>query len=504
MNQSSLQNNKNFPRPFNDDYDLLGVLGKGGMGYVYKALQKKLNREVALKVLDTSSDKESIERFYMEAQAMKELDHQNLVQVYDFGEQSNQFFIAMTYVKGSTLADVLTNRSRLDFDAIDIIAKQVARGLLYAHSKGIVHRDVKPSNIMITHDNRVYLMDFGISHIQETERLTLTGMTMGTPEYMSPEQCHGDQVTIQSDIYSLGVILFEMTCGRLPFIGAKPIEIAIKHVQEQPPAPESFRPDIPNGLSALILKCLKKHVADRFHDMQELLDALDNVFPKSSDKRNTEKHIPGNSNVRQLIKNRPLINADSKPKTKSIFSKKILLIGIFLFPLLVFLILLFMLTYKPPSTLQEVSKFTLRASYEERNLENEGGGYPTENLYDKDFKTAWLIPMPTNFKNPIMIIDFPQPTIITNIGFAIGYQKSIDDNFGDRFRIYNKPKAIYLQTREGYRQRIELEDLKGMQYPAIKTVETTEIQLFVDEAFITSPENDFAISEIRMLGLLAN
>ena len=299
MNQSSLQNNKNFPRPFNDDYDLLGVLGKGGMGYVYKALQKKLNREVALKVLDTSSDKESIERFYMEAQAMKELDHQNLVQVYDFGEQSNQFFIAMTYVKGSTLADVLANRSRLDFDAIDIIAKQVARGLLYAHSKGIVHRDVKPSNIMITHDNRVYLMDFGISHIQETERLTLTGMTMGTPEYMSPEQCHGDQVTIQSDIYSLGVILFEMTCGRLPFIGAKPIEIAIKHVQEQPPAPESFRPDIPNGLSALILKCLKKHVADRFHDMQELLDALDNVFPKSSDKRNTEKHIPGNSNVRQ-------------------------------------------------------------------------------------------------------------------------------------------------------------------------------------------------------------
>ena len=272
----------NFPYPFNENYELLGTLGKGGMGYVYKALDKRLNREVAFKILDSTSDEEAIKRFYLEAQAMKELDHQNIVHVFDFGQQGKQLFIAMTYVQGISLAEILQNKSKLSFEAIEVIIKQIARGLLYAHSKGIVHRDVKPSNIMLTRDNRVYIMDFGISYIQEMEkeRLTRTGMTMGTPEYMSPEQCHGDEVTLQSDIYSMGVILYEMTCGRLPFEGSRPVEIALKHVQEPPPAPELFREDIPDGLSALILKCLKKKLNERFHDMQEFLDECDQVFPQ--------------------------------------------------------------------------------------------------------------------------------------------------------------------------------------------------------------------------------
>ncbi|MBR2469768.1 MAG: serine/threonine protein kinase, partial [Fibrobacter sp.] len=190
-----------FPRPFNENYDLIDTLGRGGMGYVYKALDKRLGREVALKVLDSSSDEEAIQRFYLEAQAMKELDHMNIVQIFDFGKQANQLFIAMTYVKGVALSDILQKQSKLPFSSIEVIIKQIARGLLYAHNRGIVHRDVKPSNIMITHDNRVYIMDFGISYIQEMEkqRLTRTGMTMGTPEYMSPEQCHGEEVTLQSD-----------------------------------------------------------------------------------------------------------------------------------------------------------------------------------------------------------------------------------------------------------------------------------------------------------------
>ena len=232
---------QSFPRPFNENYELLGTLGKGGMGYVYKALDKKLKREVAFKILDSTSDGEAIKRFYLEAQAMKELDHQNIVHVFDFGQQDKQLFISMTYVQGISLAEILQNKSKLSFEAIEVIIKQIARGLLYAHSKGIVHRDVKPSNIMLTRDNRVYIMDFGISYIQEMEkeRLTRTGMTMGTPEYMSPEQCHGDEVTLQSDIYSMGVILYEMTCGRLPFEGSRPVEIALKHVWNRPPPPNS-------------------------------------------------------------------------------------------------------------------------------------------------------------------------------------------------------------------------------------------------------------------------
>src|SRR5574344_2043521 len=501
MNLGPINNHKKFPCAFNSNYELLDVLGKGGMGYVYKALDKKLNREVALKVLDTSSDAESVKRFYFEAQAMKELDHQNIVHVFDFGKQANQLFIAMTYVKGTSLASVLQNRKELDFEAIELIGKQVARGLLYAHSKGIIHRDIKPSNIMITQDNRVYIMDFGISYIQEMEkeRLTMTGMTMGTPEYMSPEQCHGDNVTIQSDIYSFGVILFEMSCGRLPFLGAKPIEIAMKHVQEQPPAPEMFRPDIPKGLSALILKCLKKHVADRFHDMQEVLDALDSVFPKTHNRVTGEMPVNG---VRGTMKNRPLVSVEKE--AHKLLSRKVLLSGVFLFPLLVFLLILFMLNYKPHCSFQEISKVTIRAAEETRKLESDvHGGYSAANLSDKDIRTAWLAPVSGNDRDPILILDFEQPTIVTALGFAVGYQKSVDDKIGDRFRAFNKPKSLYLQTREGYRQRIELEDLKGVQYPAMKTVETTEIQIYLDSEYVVNPASDIAISELRILGLFA-
>lgn len=490
---------ENFPRPFNDDYELLGVLGKGGMGYVYKALQKNLKREVALKVLSSASDKESVERFYMEAQAMKELDHQNLVQVFDFGKQGKQLYIAMTYVKGSTLSELLEHRRRLDFDAIEIITKQVARGLLYAHSKGIVHRDVKPSNIMITHDNRIYLMDFGISHIQSAERLTMTGMTMGTPEYMSPEQCHGDEVSIGSDIYSLGVILFEMTCGRLPFTGSKPIEIAMKHVQEDPPNPENLRPDMPKGLSKLILKCLKKNVADRYKNMQEFLDALDVVFAPLHP--GDQKHGHDTLSIRKLIKNRPLISGKVSDKVQRITSKRAQLFAIALFPLLILLILIFLLSYKPPRTLQEISGVEIRASHEEKNVEGDGD-YEPSNLMDKDLHSAWLLPLQQNSRVPILILDFSSPTIVTSIGIANGFQKSVDDEFGDRFRIFDKPKKLSLLTKEGFRQTIELEDMRGVQYPAIKAMETTEIQIFLDEAF-PGDAGILAISEIRLLGLLA-
>lgn len=489
-----------FPRPFNDDYELLGILGKGGMGSVYKALQKNLKREVALKVLDASSDKESVERFYMEAQAMKELDHQNLVQVFDFGKQGNQLYIAMTYVKGSTLSELLEHRRRLDFDAIEIITKQVARGLLYAHSKGIVHRDVKPSNIMITHDNRVYLMDFGISHIQSAERLTMTGMTMGTPEYMSPEQCHGDDVTLGSDIYSLGVILFEMTCGRLPFTGSKPIEIAMKHVQEEPPNPENFRPDMPRGLSKLILKCLKKNVSDRFKDMQDFLNALDVVFAPFHP--GEQHHGHDTMSIRKLIKNRPLITDKVSDNVRRFTNKHAKLFAIALFPLLVILLIAFFLSYKPPKTLQEVRNVEIRASFEERNVEG-SGDYEPSNLMDKDLKTAWLLPMRENPRVPILILDFSSPTIVTNLGIAVGFQKSNDDEYGDRFRIFNKPKTLSLLTREGFRQTVRLDDIKGVQYPEIRPMETTEIQVFLDETYTVNESADLAISEIRVLGLLA-
>ena len=335
-----------FPRPFNENYDLIGTLGRGGMGNVYKAMDKRLNRIVAFKILDASSDEEAIKRFYLEAQAMKELDHQNIVHVFDFGQQNSQLFIAMTYVEGTNLADILHKKEQLSFEAIEVIIRQIARGLLSAHNKGIVHRDVKPSNIMLTRDNRVFIMDFGISYIQEMEkdRLTRTGMTMGTPEYMSPEQCHGDNVTIQSDIYSMGVILFEMTCGRLPFEGNRPVEIALKHVQEQPPAPELFRKDMPPGLSQLILKCLKKKLNERFHDMQEFLDACDQVFPPDKGTRQTPRPTMSGTLLRRHTASIAEMANIITPRARML-QKKLTALAIFIFPLIIMLLILLMLTH---------------------------------------------------------------------------------------------------------------------------------------------------------------
>ena len=434
------QKNEVFPRPFNENYDLIGTLGKGGMGNVYKAIDKRLGRVVAFKILDASSDEEAIKRFYMEAQAMKELDHQNIVHVFDFGQQNNQLFIAMTYVEGTNLADILHNKEQLSFEAIEVIIRQIARGLLSAHNKGIVHRDVKPSNIMLTRDNRVFIMDFGISYIQEMEkeRLTRTGMTMGTPEYMSPEQCHGDNVTIQSDIYSMGVILYEMTCGRLPFEGNRPVEIALKHVQEQPPAPELFRKDMPPGLSQLILKCLKK---------------------------------------------------------------KLTALAIFIFPLIIMLLILLMLTHKPESTLRELEWSDALGNFETKQLEIDiSGGYPLDNLNDNDLKTAWLYTMPQKPQNPVLTLYFDGNAIVTHFGIAIGYQKSVDDAFGDRFRIFKKPKMITLETKDGFKQKVKLENIRGMQYPNIQAMETSELKVYLDDVYEAENE-DFAISEIRLLGM---
>lgn len=483
---------KNFPRPFNENYELLGVLGQGGMGHVYKAKDKRLDRIVALKVLDSSSDEEAIKRFYLEAQAMKELDHNNIVHVFDFGEYKKQLFIAMTYVEGTTLSEILKHQSKLQLDAIELIAKQIARGLLFAHSKGIVHRDVKPSNVMLTHDNRVYLMDFGISYIQqlEKERLTMTGMAMGTPEYMSPEQCHGDEVTLQSDIYSLGVILFEMTCGKIPFTGAKPIEIAIKHVQEPPPLPETFREGLPKGFSAIILKCLQKRPADRFQNMEDFLDAFDAVFERRRDTR-PSRRIPlkGTTSLQEKF-------LDIPP-----FQKKLLVSGMCLIPLIVILMIALLLLHKPSRTLQELPMPEIYGNFENESIEGAQQNYSPENLFDEKNNTAWIFRAPTNNKNPILTLRFDSPVLITHLGLAVGYQKSEDDSIGDRFRIYNKPKTLSLRTKEGFREEIVLENIRGMQYPKFRAVETDEIQIFLGKAFISDSLQPFALSEMRLLGM---
>ena len=257
-------------------YQIIEELGKGGMGKVYKAVDTKINDKVALKLIkpDISSDSKTIERFKNELRIARKIRHRNVCQMYDLGEEKGTHFITMEFVPGEDLRSMIKMSGRLAVGTTINIAKQVGEGLVEAHSLGIVHRDLKPGNIMIDRQGNVRIMDFGIARSKEAKGITAAGMMIGTPEYMSPEQVEGKDVDPRSDIYSLGVIMFEMVTGRVPFEGESSLSIALKHKTEAPADPRKFNARVPAGLSAVILKCLEKDRKKRFQEAGEIVIEL--------------------------------------------------------------------------------------------------------------------------------------------------------------------------------------------------------------------------------------
>jgi len=264
-------------------YQVLEHLDRGGMGDVYKARHNKLERIVALKVLPIvlSSD-EFLERFNSEAFAISRLQHQNVVTIYDYGEINHRRFIAMQYIEGTTLTDLLEGKKKLSYGQIIDISKQICRGLQSMHAKGIIHRDIKSSNVMIDEDHRAFISDFGIAQTAGETRLTTTGMAMGTPEYMSPEQCQGKDINHQTDIYSFGILLYEMITGSPPFMGENPLSIAYKQVHENPLLLSKVKAGVPPRLELIVAKCLKKNKEERYQNISELLHDMDSIHNASS------------------------------------------------------------------------------------------------------------------------------------------------------------------------------------------------------------------------------
>jgi hypothetical protein len=205
------------------------------------------------------------------------LQHQNIVTIYDYGEENGQKFIAMQYIQGVTLSKLLQQEKKLEYARIISIAKQICRGLKYAHQNEIVHRDIKSGNIMVEPGDKVFISDFGIAKVIDSPSITTTGMAMGTPEYMAPEQCEVGVVDGQSDIYGLGVILFEMIAGRPPFLAETPLAVAYKQVHETPPLLSKKVPDVPPRLELIVAKCLKKAKVERYRNADELLKDLDSA-----------------------------------------------------------------------------------------------------------------------------------------------------------------------------------------------------------------------------------
>ena len=255
-----------------DRYKILEVLGEGGMAFVYKAKDTQLERFVAIKTLKPNyvNQEAFVERFKREAKTAANLNHPNIVQIFDWGIEEEPFFV-MEYIEGSTLTSIISKNKTISLSDILFIGAQVSNGLHAAHQKGLVHRDIKPGNIMITPDGKVKVTDFGIVSLQNEESdITKTGSILGTASYISPEQAQGKPVSIESDLYSLGTVIYELIAGTPPFSGDSPISTATKHLTEKPEKLSNFRRDLPKGVENAVLKLLEKATYDRFKSAEDL------------------------------------------------------------------------------------------------------------------------------------------------------------------------------------------------------------------------------------------
>jgi serine/threonine-protein kinase len=262
-------------------YEILGVVGRGGMATVYRAHQLSMNRQVALKVLPRQfmNDDTYLQRFEREVRIISQLEHRNIVPVYEYGEFEGQPYIAMRYMSGGSVDDLLNNGA-LSLEQITGVMTQIAPALDYAHGKGVLHRDIKPSNVLLDDDGGAYLTDFGIARIigdsSAVNPITTQGV-VGTPSYMSPEQAQGHPIDGRSDVYSLGVMLFEMATGRRPFESDTPYSIAVMQVTQPPPAPRSINPNITGAVEQVIYKAMSKRREDRYPDAVAFADALEAI-----------------------------------------------------------------------------------------------------------------------------------------------------------------------------------------------------------------------------------
>jgi serine/threonine protein kinase len=263
------------PRKIKDDYEIVAELGEGGMATVHKAVQKSLNRPVAIKELKRAyhADDMLVRRFEREAQLAASFQHENIVHIYDYGRKP-EYCIIMEYVDGTSLSRMIQEMGPLPPDVGVMIALQVASALEYAHGRGLIHRDIKPGNIMVKRNGEVKVMDFGIALIKNLEPLTMPGTLVGTPSYMSPEQIVGDPLDMRSDIFSFGIVLYEMFTGIKPFLDEKTATITAKIVRGKFPSPRSVNSDVPRSLQRIIKKCMKKKPHKRYGSMQEISRAL--------------------------------------------------------------------------------------------------------------------------------------------------------------------------------------------------------------------------------------
>src|SRR5215471_4832784 len=275
---------------FDGRYRIMRKLGTGGMANVYLAEDQELGRRVAIKILDDrhASDEQFIERFRREAKNAAGLSHPNIVSIYDRGEAEGTYYIAMEYLDGRSLKELILTRGPAPVSVAVDYARQMLSALRFAHRNGIVHRDIKPHNVLVDAEGHLKVTDFGIARAGASQ-MTEEGSIIGTAQYLSPEQARGTQVDQTSDLYSLGIVLYEMLTGQVPFSGDTPVEIAMKHLSATPPSLRAKRPDIPESLEMVVMRALAKDPAQRYQSAEEMDADLERVARGLAVARETEE-----------------------------------------------------------------------------------------------------------------------------------------------------------------------------------------------------------------------
>jgi|LSQX01.3.fsa_nt_gb serine/threonine-protein kinase len=266
-------------------YEIIEKIGAGGMALVYKARCRLLNRLVAVKILrpEFTEDEEFISRFNVESQAAASLSHSNIVSVYDVGHQEDIHYIVMEYIKGITLKELIIEKGVLDWKEALSYSEQICSALVHAHKMNIIHRDIKPHNIMVTEEGKVKVTDFGIARAATAATTTLGGNTIGSVHYFSPEQAKGGYTDEKSDIYSLGIVMYEMLTGKVPFDGNSPVSVAMKHINDEPELPSRINGEIPIAIQSIILKAIDKEQSCRYSSANEMLKDLYRAFENPDD-----------------------------------------------------------------------------------------------------------------------------------------------------------------------------------------------------------------------------
>lgn len=354
----------------NDRYEIIRAIGEGGMANVYLAQDTILDRKVAVKILrgDLAEDEKFVRRFQREAISASSLNDPNIVEVYDVGEDDGKYFIVMEYVQGLTLKQLIKKRGNLTLPEVQDIMLQLTSAVSHAHESYIIHRDIKPQNVIILEDGRVKIMDFGIAVALNAGEFTQTNSVMGTVYYIPPEQANGGAATIKSDIYSLGILMYELVTGHVPFKGENPVEVAIKHMNEEIPSICEYDPEMPQSIENIILKASAKNPKNRYESAEEMHEDLLTALDKDrfNEPKVRYRYPEKNFEDKEVIKEgRAARNADKEESKKDKrMNKALIVIGTIVGVLIAALLFVFILwpriSDKPDIKIPDVQGMTVK------------------------------------------------------------------------------------------------------------------------------------------------